>query len=107
MVFNEINNMLFFHHSLLRHIDFNKHSLIAAYFAPQLSNIRDKEDESRKAISLNSGRTIFIERMFVHELKIKNPVTINSFQELFIEKNNNGDVFKRFYKDYELKTKET
>ena len=44
--------------------------------------------------------------MFVHELKIKNPVTINSFQELFIEKNNNGDVFKRFYKDYELKTKE-
>lgn len=103
---NEINNMLFFHHSLLRHIDFNKHSLIAAYFAPQLSTIRDKEDESRKAISLNSGRTIFIERMFVHELKIKNPVTINSFQELFIEKNNNGDVFKRFYKDYELKTKE-
>ena len=29
-------------------------------------------------------------------MKIKNPVTINSFQELFIRKNNNGDVFKSF-----------
>jgi hypothetical protein len=90
----------------VRYIDFNKHSLIVAYFAPQMSTIRDKEDAGRKEIALNSGRTIFIERTFVHEIKIKNPVTINGFQELFIEKINNGDVFKTFYKNFKLKTKE-
>jgi len=104
--FNKINNKLYFHHSLVRYIDFNKHSLIVAYFAPQMSTIRDKEDAGRKEIALNSGRTIFIERTFVHEIKIKNPVTINGFQELFIEKINNGDVFKTFYKNFKLKTKE-
>jgi uncharacterized protein len=105
-LFNKINNKLFFHHSLWRHIDFNKRSLITEYFAPQLSSVRDKEDQSRQKIVLNSNRTIFIEKIFVHEMKIDNPAAINSFQELFVEKKNNGDVFKRFYRDYELKTKE-
>jgi pyruvate formate-lyase activating enzyme-like uncharacterized protein len=96
---------LIVHHSLLKYIDFNKHNLIVTYFASQLTTVRNEEDENCKKVALNSRRNIFIERKFVHETKIKNPVAIKSFQELFIKKINNGDVFKKFYRDYDLKTK--
>jgi len=102
---NKNNSELFVHQSLLKHIDFNKHGLIVTYFAPKLRSVRDAEDENGKQISLNSRRDIFIERIFVHETKLKNPAAIKSFQELFIKKINNGDVFKKFYRDYSLKTK--
>jgi uncharacterized protein len=96
---------LFIHPSLLKHIDFNKYSLLVTYFAPQLKSVRDDENENNKNIALNSRRNIYIERKFVHEMEITNPVAIRSFQELFIKKINNGDVFKKFYRDYNLKTK--
>jgi hypothetical protein len=102
---NKNNSELFVHQSLLKHIDFNKHGLIVTYFAPQLRSVCDEEDENGKEISLNSRRNIFIERIFVHETQLINPLAIKSFQELFIKKINNGDVFKKFYKNYDLKTK--
>ena len=102
---NKDGSELIVHHSLLKYIDFNKHGLIVTYFAPQLKSDCDAEDKNSKQIALNSSRNIFIERKFVHEMKIKNPVAINSFQKLFIRKMNNGDVFKKFYRDYDLKTK--
>ncbi len=102
---NKNSSELIVHHSLLKYIDFNKHGLIVAYFAPQLATVRDEEDENSKEIALNSRRKIFVERKFVHEMKIKNSVAIKSFQELFIKKMNNGDVFKKFYRDYDLKIK--
>lgn len=102
---NKNNSELFVHQSLLKHIDFNKHGLIVTYFAPQLRSIRNEEDENGKEISLNSRRNIFIERIFVHETQLINPVAIKSFQELFIKKINNGDVFKKFYRNYDLKIK--
>jgi uncharacterized protein len=102
---NKNSSKLIVHHSLLKHIDFKKHGLIVTYFAPQLKNVCNEEDENIKKVSLNSRRNIFIERKFVHETKIKNPVTVKSFQELFIKKINNSDVFKKYYRDYELKTK--
>jgi pyruvate formate-lyase activating enzyme-like uncharacterized protein len=102
---NKDRSELIVHHSLLKYIDFNKHGLIVTYFAPPLTSVRDEGKENSKEIALNSRRNIFIERKFVHEMKINNPVAIKSFQELFIKKINNGDVFKKFYRDYDLKTK--
>lgn len=99
------NSELFIHHSLLKYIDFSKHDLMVSYFAPQLKSTRDDDNENCRKVALNSCRNIFIERKFVHETTIRNPVSIRSFQELFIKKINNGDVFKKFYKDYDLKTK--
>jgi uncharacterized protein len=103
--FNKDSSELFIHHSLLKYIDFNTHGLIVTYFAPQLKSVSDDENDNSKKIALNSRRNIFIERKFVHETKMKNPVAIRSFQALFIKKINNGDVFKKFYRDYDLKTK--
>lgn len=102
---NNNSSELFIHHSLLKYIDVNNHDLIVTYFAPQLRSVGGDENENSKIIALNSRRNVFIERKFVHETKITNPVVIKSFQELFIKKMNNGDVFNRFYRDYELKTK--
>jgi hypothetical protein len=102
---NKNSSELFIHPSLLKLIDFNKHSLLVTYFAPQLKSVRDDENENSKQIALNPRRNIYIERKFVYEAKIENSVAIRSFQELFIKKINNGDVFKKFYRDYDLKTK--
>jgi uncharacterized protein len=102
---NKESSELFIHHSLLKYIDFDKHDLMVTYFAPQLKSGGDDENENRKKVVLNSARNIFIERIFVHETKIENPVAIRSFQELFIKKINNGDAFKKFYREYDLKTK--
>jgi pyruvate formate-lyase activating enzyme-like uncharacterized protein len=103
--FNENNNKLFFHHSLLKNIDFTKHDLIINYFTPLLTTVGGDEDENIKKVALNAQRNIMIERKLLHEITIKNPVAIKSFQELFIEKMNEQAVFIRFYRDYNLKTK--
>jgi len=102
---NKNNTELFVHQSLLKYIDFNKHDLDLTYFTTQLTEIRDEYDEKSKEVALNPRRNIFAGRKPVYQTKMGNPVIANSFQELFIEKKNNGDVFKRFYTDYDLKTK--
>ena len=101
---NEENSVLFFHHSLLNNINFNKYDLTITYLAPVLSD-GCVDDGDIKKIALNSNRDIFVGKQLAYEMTIKNPATIKSFQELFIEKKNNGNVFKRFYENYELKTK--
>jgi pyruvate formate-lyase activating enzyme-like uncharacterized protein len=102
--FNENNNELYFHHSLLENIDFRKQALVLTYFTPYLKS-ECNEEEGLGKIVLNMERNIFVEKKSAFEMTIKNPVAIRSFQELFIEKKINGDVFKRFYADYKLKTK--
>ena len=89
----------------MKNIDFSKYELIINYFTPLLTTVGGDEDENIKKVALNAQRNIMIERKLLHEIKIKNPVAIKSFQELFIEKMNEQDVFKRFYRDYNLKTK--
>lgn len=96
---------LIFHHSFLKYIDFSRHSLIVTYFAPQLITDRDEGDENSKEIVLNSSRSLFVERKFVYEIKISNPVAAETFHDLFIKKINNGNAFKKFYRNYHLKTK--
>ena len=104
-LFNKKNKELYFHHSLMKHIDFKKHCLILNYFVPQLTAKGNENDETHRAIALNVRRNIYVGRILVYQTKIKNPVTAKSFQELFIEKKNYRDVLKTFYRDFELKTK--
>jgi len=103
--FNKNGSELFVHHSLLKYIDFNKHDLFLNYFMPQLSPERDQDFEKSKAIALNENRNVFVGKKLVYQLKLKNPLTIHSFQKLFIEKKNTREVIKKFYKNYKLKTK--
>jgi len=103
--FNKNSSELFVHYSLLKYIDFKKHSLILNYFVPQLTERNDDNYEKSKKLALNLNRNVYVGKRFVYQVKIKNPVTIKSFQKLFIEKKNYRDVLKIFYRDFELKTK--
>lgn len=96
---------LFIHHSLLQYIDFNKQNLVITYLAPQLTAACEKEGENSKEIVLNSGRSVFVGKKPVYQTKIKNIVSIKSFQELFIKKIDASAVFKKLYRNYDLKTK--
>ena len=98
------NTELSVHQSLLKYIDFTKHDLIITYCAPHLAGIC-ADDETSKRIALNANRILFAEKALEYRIKIKSPVTLKGFQELCIEKKNDGDVLKRFYTDYPLKTK--
>jgi uncharacterized protein len=101
---NKNKSELFVHYSLLKYIDFNKFNLIVAYFTPQLTAACDDDKESKK-IALNVNRNVYVGKKLVYQVEIINPASIKSFQELFIKKMDSGDVLKRFYRDYELKTK--
>lgn len=97
-----------FHPSLLKHVDFSRHSLTVSYFAPQLITDEvpeEQEDRAVREIALNTGRSIFLERKFVHEMKISNSASIECFRNLFIKKIDNGKAFQKFYRDYPLKIK--
>jgi pyruvate formate-lyase activating enzyme-like uncharacterized protein len=102
---NKKGREIFFHHSLLQYIDFSQHDLILTYFAPQITATRDEELKSIKEIALNPGRNLFVGSRLVYQAIIKNPVAIKSFQELFIESRKDVDVFKKFFRDYNLATK--
>jgi len=102
---NKNRGELFVHHSLLKLIDLDKQSLSISYFEPQLTGVRDESNDSSNEIVLNSRRSIFVQKKLVHETKINNAVAIKSFQELFIDKINDRDVFKSFFRNYLLKTK--
>jgi len=103
--FNKNSSELFVHHSLLKYLDFNKQGLFLNYFMPQLSPERDEDFEKSEAIALNGNRKVFAGKKLVYQLKLKDPVTIKSFQKLFIEKKNTREVIKKFYRSYPLKTK--
>lgn len=93
------------HHSLLRYIDFNKYALTLNYFAPQLIPNGNEADDNCKKIALNSSRDVFIEKKLVYQTKIKNPVTVKSFQKLYIRKMNVRDVYREFFKNFNLRKK--
>jgi hypothetical protein len=104
-LFNKNNPELFFHDSLLKYIDFNKYDLIIKYFTPQLTAQCDNGDGKSKEIKLNKNRKVYIGRNLIYQTQMKNPAVINSFQELFIKNIDEKEVFKRFYRNYELKIK--
>lgn len=103
--FNKNSSELIFHHSLLKYIDFNKYTLTLNYFAPQLIPSGHEADDNCKKITLNSSRDVFIEKKLVYQTKIINPATIKSFQGMYIERINAHDVYRKFYRDFNLKTK--
>lgn len=96
---------MFFHDSLLKHIDFNKYKLIIDYFVPQMTGFRDEDAENSREIVLNNNRNIYVERKLACQMIIKDSATAKSFQELFIEKKKATDVLKKYYRNYKLKTK--
>ena len=83
----------------------NKYNLIITRFTPQLKANSDNDDEESKKIALNENRNVYIGKKLVYQVKITNPASIKSFQKLFINKMDSGEVLKRFYRDYDLKTK--
>lgn len=95
---------LCFHASLMKYADFNSHSLILSYFAPQLVEDCTESGENCRAIELNVRRTFFVERKPVYQMKIYNAASVIFFRELFMERMNIRDVLKNFYSDYEIKT---
>lgn len=95
---------LFIHHSLLKYINFEKYNLIISYFWPRLkANIGSRGDY--KEIKLNKKKKIFIERRLAAQQRGLSQAGIEAFQKLFIEKKNSSDVFKDFFKNYNLKAK--
>jgi len=95
---------LFLHHSLLKYIDFEKYNLIVSYFEPQLKGAISSH-KNCKEIKLNARKKVFIKRRLVAQQKELSATGIEAFQKLFIEKKNSSDIFKDFFKNYNLKAK--
>ncbi len=96
---------LFIHHSLLKYVDFHKHSLFVTYLAPKLTAVREGSRESSEEIALNPCRSLFAGKSPAYQTRIRNFVPVRSYQELFIKKMDSSTVFRKFYRDYDLKTK--
>jgi pyruvate formate-lyase activating enzyme-like uncharacterized protein len=95
---------IFIHGSLLRNIDFDKHSLNIDYFCPEFSG-GTGTGELGYEIKLNPENRFFINKVRIANQKFSNPVTIKSFQKLFVEKANEKAILKYFHSNYEVKTK--
>lgn len=97
---------LFIHHSLLKYINFEKYNLILNYFEPRLRADVESRD-NWKEIRLNPNKKIFIERKLVAQQKGLSQAGIEAFQKLFIEKKGSSDIFKDFFKKYNLRAKKS
>lgn len=95
---------LHFHPSLMPYVNFSAHNLLLSYFAPELTEGGCVSGSNGTAVELNARRSLFIQRILVSEMKISNAAAAAFFRELFIERKNTREVFRKFYSDYELKT---
>jgi len=103
---DETKAELSIHHSLLKYINFKKFNIILSYFNPQLKeNISSQGNY--KEIRLNANKKVFAKRELVAQSPGLSSKGIESFQKLFIENMNSKDVFKYFYENYNLKSKES
>jgi len=96
---------IFIHKSLLKCVDFGKHSLIISYFEPQLRANLIFGEESGDEIKLNSNKTIFIKKEPVTQRKLSNKVTVETFQKIFIENMDWNKSLNYFYRNYKLKSR--
>jgi pyruvate formate-lyase activating enzyme-like uncharacterized protein len=93
-----------FHHSILKYINFKKYNLTIRYSEPRFI-VEASSQEEHKVTKLNSNKKIFGEEFAYHgELT---STGVESFSKLFIENINEVDVFKYFYENYSLTTKES
>lgn len=103
---NDTKTEIFIHGALLKYIDFKKVALTISYFAPSCKDVLGA-GETAEEIKLDSGNNrIFIKKELIAQQELSNPVTINSFKKLLIENQDEREVLKYFYKNYNLKTKE-
>ena len=103
---NDTKTEIFLHGSLLGFINFGKRNLIISYFAPQLEIVHSS-NETSKEIILNSNKKVFIKKELVVQQKGLSAIAIQSFQKLFIDNMNDGRVLNYFFRNYNLKTKES
>lgn len=103
---NDTKTEVFLHSSLLKYIDFCKNNLIITYFYPQLITALTYEEDEKEVV-LNSNRKVFLKKELIVQKKVVSAIAIQSFQKLFIENRKSSDVFKYFYENYNLKTKES
>ena len=103
---NDTKTEIFIHSSLLKYIDFDKHSLIISYFKPLF--ITDPAfGKVGVEIKLSSKEKIFIKKELAFHKKLSSKVTIEAFQKIFIENIDWRKVLNYFYRNYELKNKES
>jgi pyruvate formate-lyase activating enzyme-like uncharacterized protein len=102
---NDTKREIFIHGSLLKYIDFDKHSLILHYFEPRLTT-NLAFGEVGEEIKFNSVDKIFIKRELVAQQKLSNRVAIETFQKIFIENMDYREALNYFYRNYKLKAKE-
>jgi uncharacterized protein len=93
------------HHSLLKHIDFSKCSLMVSYFMPRLTQEPEEHDGQGVELALNPGRRLYAGKDCRYQAKLTDPAAIKAFRQFFIEKRKPGEVLKQFYRTYALKTK--
>jgi len=102
---NNAKTDIFIHEALLRHIDFNKYSLIISYFYPILKASLTSGEESEKEIKLRPDKTVFLKKELTAQQELSNKVTIGAFQKIFIENMDWGAAMDYFYRNYKLKTR--
>lgn len=103
---NNTKTEIFIHGSLLKHLNFSKYNLIINYFLPLLK-AGPHSNETGKEIRLNSNQKVFLKKELVAQQKGLSAIAIQSFRKLFIEKSNDREVLNYFYRNYNLKTKES
>jgi pyruvate formate-lyase activating enzyme-like uncharacterized protein len=103
---NDTKTEIFIHSSLLKYIDFNKHSLIISYFMPFLAT-NAVVGEVNDGTTLSFKEKIFIKKELVFQQKLSSKVTIEVFQKIFIENLDWIKALKYFYKNYKLKNNES
>jgi pyruvate formate-lyase activating enzyme-like uncharacterized protein len=93
-----------FHSSILKYINFGKYNLIIRYSEPPLI-VDISFQEEYKEIKLNSSKKVSEKEFAAYRGELTS-TGVESFRKLFIENMNEIDVFKYFYENYNLKTKE-
>lgn len=99
---NKAKTILFMRHSLLKYIDFNRHSLIVSYFAPEFVPKPDFVYTDKKII-LDSKKKIFIRKKFVFRQKGLNSIWVETFKKLFVENENVNTALIYFWQNYNSK----
>lgn len=97
---------LFVHHSLLKHIDFNKYSLTISYFESQLNIGPDTGGEGGKAVRLSTGKEVLIKKVFRAQQKFSNRLIVDAFQGIYIKNEDWSRALSYLYKNYDLRKKD-
>lgn len=95
---------LFFHHTLLRHVNSDTGNLVLMYILPQLSNAVYPGFDYYE-IKLPVGNKILVARIPEFYQEWQNLNMRGIFKKLFVRDTSREDTFRQFAKSYKLETK--